>query len=294
MGAFCNYFGRRVFFISLVLVLGIPMSANAYVIGGGGLTEGFDGPGLGSASINYYLGWDGIAGNGLDANVSVGQMETALADAMATWSSVADIGFNYLGNANTTPGLASDPWGSAADPTLVLYFHDDDPGLFLPFDGGPDITSVFAHAWGPDSAGADGAGYEFWGNIHMDSDENWLTAPAADGTLYADLGGVDLETILLHELGHSLGLGHVGGFADAPGDPVMSTFSNQVFRTLGEDDIAGIRQLYSFNGEDWSNGDPGTGGPGTDPGAPIPEPSAMLLFATGGLVGIGYSRRMSS
>ncbi len=111
----------------------------------------------------------------------------------------------------------------------------------------------------------------------------------ADSTAYNTQGGIDLETILLHELGHSLGLGHAQDNVYAiPGDLVMEPYSKQALATLQADDIAGIRQLYSFNGEDWSNGDPNAGGPG--PGAVVPEPSTFFLLATG-LAGFVVLRR---
>ena len=285
--------------LGLIITFGVPIQANAYVISTdqftGTPTEGWDGPGIGAATIDYYLGWSGApSNNGLDFGaMGLGQVENELANAMATWSAVADITFNYLGNAVSTPGLAVDPWGSAGNETLVIYSHGQEAANQFPFDG-PGLTTVFAHAFGPPDIPS-GFSYAFAGNIHMDADENWIYG-LADGVAYTT--GIDLETIFLHELGHSLGLAHTGGFA-TPGGPVMANYSNLALSTLGADDINGLRQLYSFQGQDWSNGDPGTqcvpGDPTCDPNAmPVPEPGTLFLLGAGLIAIAGVRRRKLS
>lgn len=282
-------------FLGLLMAFGLPMQASAYVISdlGGTPTEGWDGPGIGAATINYYLGWSGApSNNGLTfGSLSVAQVEAELANAMATWSSVVDVTFNYLGNAVSNPTLAANPWGTPGNETLVVYSHGTEAANSFPFDG-PGLTTVFAHAWGPpDIMG--GTPFEFAGNIHMDADENWLTG-LADGTTYASMGGIDLETIFLHELGHSLGLGHdpLGTFATVGGS-VMAEYSNIALSTLGADDIAGVRQLYSFQGQDWSNGDPGDPPCEIDcePPTNVPEPGTLFLFGVGLLAMAGLRRQ---
>ena len=220
--------------LGLIITFGVPMEANAYVISTdeitGTQTEGWDGPGLGSANIDYYLGWSGApSDDGLDfGGLALSVVESELRNAMNTWEAVADITFNYLGNAAddaiSDPGRAADPWGSVGNETLVVYAHGQEAANQFPFDG-PGLLSIFAHAFGPPDI-PEGFSYAIAGNIHMDGDENWLTG-LADGTLYSSVSGIDLETIFLHELGHSLGLGPVlGGNFATVGGPVMDEFSS--------------------------------------------------------------------
>jgi Matrixin/PEP-CTERM motif len=290
---------RLVLSVLMVWVFIVP--ANAYVISdlSGTPTEGWDGAGIGAATINYYLGYSAAPGNGFTngGGLTPAQIETELTNAMATWSSVADVTFNRIGDAvtDTSPGAtpaqvarAAAPWTSPGD-EILMYFHGsgwDSDGMF----DGAGLTTVFAHAWGP----ADISG--FTGNIHMDSAENWLTG-LGSGTAYTSVAGIDLETIFTHEVGHSLGLGHdpLGGF----GPTVMAEFSNRERSVLTSDDIAGIRQLYSWQGQDWSNGDPGVD-PGDDDGPPdqdprpVPEPGTLFLLGTGLLILAGFRRRKES
>ena len=70
------------------------------------------------------------------------------------------------------------------------------------------------------------------GDLHFDADENW--------TLESE-SGTNLLQAAVHELGHSLGLGH-SYERDAVMYPVYREY--QPHLKLHEDDIAGIQALY--------------------------------------------------
>ena len=77
----------------------------------------------------------------------------------------------------------------------------------------------------------------------------------------------DIETVFLHELGHSIGLGHSNSL-----NSIMDPYYSGVSRTLSVDYIAGVSALY-----------------------PVPEPATMMLLgslATGlfGVAGIKNRR----
>jgi len=274
-------------FTATAMVLGYTSNANAYVIetcqGGavctpaGALTQGWDGPGLGSFTLGYYIGNPTRADLGL-GGFSVATIESAFLAAAATWSSVVQVTFSRLGDAT---GGAN---GAFAPNSVDFYFHGGaDATDGFPFDGAwnpnAGTGSVFAHAWGPQ----DIQNGIVAGNIHFDGNETWVTSGAVIG---ANSATIDLQSVLLHELGHVLGLGHTAG--SSLSDPVMQSLYWGEQRSLRADDIAGIRTLYACAGQGCPT-DPGNG----DGNGNVPEPSTLLLLGLGLVAWRGVSRRQT-
>ncbi|CAF1069596.1 unnamed protein product [Didymodactylos carnosus] len=109
----------------------------------------------------------------------------------------------------------------------------------------PDIEFLFAQGYHEDGYRFDGKGavlaHAFYpdeylgGDVHYDEDEDW--------TAYREneYGLMDLFSVTVHELGHSLGLMH-SNIPDAIMFPYYRGYSPDI--KLHSDDIAGIRTLY--------------------------------------------------
>lgn len=110
---------------------------------------------------------------------------------------------------------------TAADADLTVSWETGDHGDGSPFDGsGSGGFNIFAHAFYPED-----------GRIHFDEAETWGHSHGG--------GLVDLESVALHEIGHSLGLRHSG-----LGDAVMFFAINSQRRQLHEADVRGIKSRY--------------------------------------------------
>lgn len=110
---------------------------------------------------------------------------------------------------------------AAAGADFVVSWETGDHGDGSPFDGsGSGGFNIFAHAFYPED-----------GRIHFDEAESWAHSHGS--------GGVDLESVALHEIGHALGLRH-SGLSDA----VMFFAINTQRRQLHEVDIRGIKSRY--------------------------------------------------
>jgi hypothetical protein len=117
-------------------------------------------------------------------------------------------------------------------------------------DGGTG-NNVLAHAFNPCTSSFCGPNGSIGGDLHVDNGNTWFDDANADA------GTLDLFTVLLHEFGHSLGLGH----STVEGS-IMEPIYAGARRSLTGDDLAGIQALY---------------------GAPVvvPLPGALVLFLSG-------------
>ena len=211
---------------------------------------GWDGPGLGHANLSFS-----VQGNTPDIK---GERQLVAA-AIQEWANHADITFTYT----TTSGLSN---------SLDFYFGvTAEPGG--PFDGPGGTLAV---GYFPDDVNSN----PLAGDIYMDEDETWTTNQTPAGACaYPSPGSCDLFFVLLHEIGHALGLDHpIGDDNNAGFAAVMNPFFNGTFgfgnyATLQADDIAGIQSIY-----------------GSTPGSVIiPEPGTAVLLG-GGLVWLALRR----
>ncbi|MCP5113040.1 MAG: matrixin family metalloprotease, partial [bacterium] len=162
---------------------------------------GWDGAGLGAASLSYSL-------EELTTQLPRHEVEHEIRRALDEWARYVDVSF-VAGGSHSGPKNLN---------FLFAKGYHSDP---YPFDG---PGRVLAHTFYP----APPNGEPIAGDLHFDDEETWRNG-----------AWVDLYSVVLHELGHALGLGH----ADDPG-AVMYPYYRQV-SGLSEIDIEAIRTLYA-------------------------------------------------
>ncbi|KAK9704421.1 Matrixin [Popillia japonica] len=136
-----------------------------------------------------------------------------------------------VGLADTDLGfyVGFDLWGRHLNKTFTqktVGLADTDLGFYVgrhsdeaPFDGPGE---VYAHAFFP----------IFGGDIHFDESERWTSN---------EKGGVNFKQVVIHEVGHSIGLRH-SRHANAVMYPMYKNTQDRP--ELTEDDLRGIRWLY--------------------------------------------------
>ena len=174
---------------------------------------------------------------------------TLFNSAFNVWTAAAGItNLGQVADGGTTVGASEISGGHLGDIRVAAYPYANDP---------PNVNTL-AHAYQPFTQSLGGLGGTIGGDVHFDIDRNWVDDPNDT------MAGFDFFTVALHELGHSLGLGH-----STVDGSVMEAIYDGTRRTLTADDIAGIQALY-----------------GAAPAA-VPEPSAFLfgcLLVTFGVV----------
>lgn len=163
--------------------------------------EGWDGPGRGAADLRYYLAQ-------LARSLPREQVQGEILRALQEWARYVEINFT----------AADDEWGPR---TLRFLFARGAHGDSYPFDG---RGRVLAHAFYPAPPNPE----PIAGDVHLDDDEPWRIGDY-----------LDVFSVVLHEIGHALGLGH----SDKPGT-VMYPYYRKL-TGLSAEDIAAIRELYA-------------------------------------------------
>ena len=131
--------------------------------------DGWDGPGLGSASLTFWFG-------NLTPSLPNASVMIEIQRALSAWSQVVNVDFQQTSS-------------SSSPRSIDILFALGDHGDGTPFDGpGKVIAHTFYPPPNPESIA---------GDMHFDLAESWRIG--------AD---IDVFSVALHELGHALGLGH--------------------------------------------------------------------------------------
>jgi hypothetical protein len=163
--------------------------------------EGWDGPGRNRASLTYSI-------TNLTSKLTPTEVRGEVDRALAEWAKYVDISFLYDAAATSSKHIQ-------------VQFAVGDHGDGYTFDG---VRGALAHAFYPAPPNPEPVA----GDLHLDDEEEWRIG-----------NDTDLYSVLLHEMGHTLGLGH----SDNSG-AVMYAYYRRV-SVLSVEDIAAIRELYA-------------------------------------------------
>jgi hypothetical protein len=142
----------------------------------------------------------------LDAVAPRDVWQREFARALQTWANVSNLNFQEVADSGAASG------GSGAQGNIRLGAHP--------------LGGYLAYAYYPSTS------YTIGGDVTLATEHTFGV-----GANY------DLYSVLLHETGHSLGLGHTSG-------SVMNSSYQGILAGLTTDDIAGIRALYGARSED--------------------------------------------
>lgn len=163
--------------------------------------EGWDGPGRGRANIGYSFG-------SLGSRTAPDLTKAEIRRALDEWSRAVAVTF-------TESSVRNGPRN------LDILFATGDHGDPYPFLSG---SSVLAHSFYPANPNPE----PIAGDIHINDSWTW------------SIGGQwDIFSVVLHELGHSLGIGHT----DVPGSVMYPYYQKST--GLKQADIDSIRQIYA-------------------------------------------------
>jgi Matrixin/PEP-CTERM motif len=197
--------------------------------------------GLGTPVVLTYS-FSNLLDHGFPRDLTETDIRASTAEAFGLWSHYAPL--NFFERPDSGPPPSDHEYAPGTTPNIRIGYD------FI------DEETTLAHAFLPVHTDESGLA----GDIHFNA------TSAYAWSVGAGFPTIDFLEVITHEIGHSLGVGHIL-YADA----IMQPYVNNRFRGRGtayllEPDILAIRSLY---------------GSGVGSVHPMPEPSTVLLLATG-------------
>ena len=222
------------------------------------ISLGWAQPGGPGSAVNVTYSYSNLFGGGFNTTLSAAEMRRSTEMALGVWTRYAPI--NFFEVADSGPVPSNHEYGGGYPDIRIGY----QPRL---------STGSAAFAYFPmDRFGSEATGLA--GDIQFSNDLSAFHAftwgQALDGAT-----ALDFFSVLLHEIGHALGVAHIFNEPAIMSGTLVTVFTHPEHADLRAADIREIRALYG----------PGIGSVHPLDTAATPEPGTIALLATGvGLV----------